>query len=198
MTSLPRCRASCVARFNFEFRIRLNRTIIHASSSAPDHETAKDSADSADTPSFIYKPPLSRESTDVRSSQPDFTRNFGGAVATIILGASLLAERLNGYAIVESLELRGFHPLLVITIVWLVIASIWPGKKRVDGEQQEDIVTKIQNFAPRIVYITLAVSIAAEMITEKVRPSCIQSALHSLQTNVHHPNQCRASLLFSI
>lgn len=93
-------------------------------------------------------------------------QHFGGALTTLIFGAALLSERLNGVGIVQNLELhnKGFHPVLLASIVVLLCASAWPEKQE---SNNPTFLVRIQMAGARIAYLGLAGAIAAEMFTGK-------------------------------
>ena len=97
-------------------------------------------------------------------------QHFGGALTTLVLGASLLSERLNGVGIVQNLELHnhGFHPVLLASVFMLLCAAAWPEKReRNDAGLNPSVVVRVQMAGARIAYLGLAGAIAAEMFTGK-------------------------------
>lgn len=92
--------------------------------------------------------------------------HFGGALTTLIFGAVLLSERLNGVGIVENLELhnQGFHPVLLASVALLLCASAWPEKRE---RGNPSFLVRLQMAGARIAYLGLAGAIAAEMFTGK-------------------------------
>lgn len=96
--------------------------------------------------------------------------SLGGAIATLVFGAALLSERLNGIGIVQNLELhdKGAHPLLIGSIAGLLLAAAWPDRR---DEQQRPanggFVSQLQKSVSRLAYVGLAGAIAAEMYTGK-------------------------------
>ncbi len=93
-------------------------------------------------------------------------QHFGGALTTLVFGAALLSERLNGVGIVQNLELhnKGFHPVLLSAILFLIVASAWPEKRE---SRQPTLLVRIQMAGARFAYLGLASAIAAEMFTGK-------------------------------
>eukprot|EP00889_Picochlorum_renovo_P008605 jgi/Picre1/35635/NNA_003096.t1 len=93
-------------------------------------------------------------------------QHFGGALTTLVFGAALLSERLNGVGIVQNLELhnKGFHPVLLFAILFLIVASAWPEKRE---SRQPTLLVRIQMAGARFAYLGLASAIAAEMFTGK-------------------------------
>jgi hypothetical protein len=91
-------------------------------------------------------------------------QHFGGALATLVFGAALLSERLNGVGIVQNLELhnKGFHPVLLFSIAMLLCAAAWPEKREWGNPS---LLTRIQMAGARVAYLGLAAAIAAEMVT---------------------------------
>ncbi|KAG7670046.1 hypothetical protein Ndes2526B_g06420 [Nannochloris sp. 'desiccata'] len=93
--------------------------------------------------------------------------HFGGALITLVFGAALLSERLNGIGIVQNLELHneGFHPVLLGSILGLMCASAWPEKnERLNNPSK---MVRMQMAFARIAYLGLAGAIAAEIYTGK-------------------------------
>jgi hypothetical protein len=93
--------------------------------------------------------------------------HFGGALITLVFGAALLSERLNGIGIVQNLELHneGFHPVLLASILGLMCASAWPEKnERLNNPSK---IVRMQMAFARIAYLGLAGAIAAEIYTGK-------------------------------
>lgn len=92
------------------------------------------------------------------------SQHFGGALTTLVFGAALLSERLNGVGIVQNLELhnKGFHPVLLSAIMILLVASAWPEKRE---WKNPTLLVRIQMAGARFAYLGLAGSIAAEMVT---------------------------------
>lgn len=103
-----------------------------------------------------------REPTELETTP----QHFGGALTTLIFGAALLSERLNGVGIVQNLELhnKGFHPVLLASIVVLLCASAWPEKQE---RNNPSVLVRIQMAGARVAYLGLAGAIAAEMFTGK-------------------------------
>lgn len=93
-------------------------------------------------------------------------QHFGGALTTLLFGAVLLSERLNGIGIVQALELQnqGFHPLLLASILALMVAAAWPEERE---RKNPSVLVRIQMAAARVAYLGLAGAIAAEMFTGK-------------------------------
>lgn len=91
-------------------------------------------------------------------------QHFGGALTTLVFGAALLSERLNGVGIVQNLELhnKGFHPVLLGAILCLLVASAWPEKRE---WKNPGLLVRIQMAGARFAYLGLAAAIAAEMVT---------------------------------
>lgn len=91
-------------------------------------------------------------------------QHFGGALATLVFGAALLSERLNGVGIVQNLELhnKGFHPVLLFSIALLLCAAAWPEKRE---WKDPGLLARIQMAGARVAYLGLAAAIAAEMVT---------------------------------
>ena len=91
-------------------------------------------------------------------------QHFGGALATLVFGASLLSERLNGVGIVQNLELhnKGFHPVLLFSIAVLLCAAAWPEEREWENP---GLLARIQMAGARVAYLGLAAAIAAEMVT---------------------------------
>ena len=103
----------------------------------------------------------------LRTFEPETTpQHFGGALTTLIFGAALLSERLNGIGIVQNLELHnsGLHPLLLATIAGLLVAAAWPEARE---RRNPSGVVRLQMGVARIAYLGLAAAIAAEMFTGK-------------------------------
>ena len=102
----------------------------------------------------------------VVQEKEDMEQHFGGSLATLIFGASLLSERLNGVGIVQNLELHnhGFHPVLLGMIAVLLCASAWPERRE---RESPGLLVRIQMAGARIAYLGLAATIAAEMFTGK-------------------------------
>jgi hypothetical protein len=92
------------------------------------------------------------------------TFSLGGAIATLVFGASLMSERLNGIGLVQNLELhnRGADPLLLAAIAGLLAATVWPDKRQ---EPNLSFVGMLQNGVGRLAYFGLAGAIGAEMWT---------------------------------
>lgn len=100
-----------------------------------------------------------------RGSRTETTQqHFGGALATLVFGAALLSERLNGVGIVQNLELhnKGFHPVLLFSIALLLCAAAWPEKREWGNP---GLLARIQMAGARVAYLGLAGAIAAEMVT---------------------------------
>jgi hypothetical protein len=94
------------------------------------------------------------------------SQHFGGALTTLVFGAVLLSERLNGIGIVQNLELhnKGFHPVLLGSILGLMCAAAWPEKnERLNPSK----MVRMQMAFARIAYLGLAGAIAAEIYTGK-------------------------------
>jgi len=92
--------------------------------------------------------------------------HFGGALITLVFGAALLSERLNGIGIVQNLELHneGFHPVLLGSILGLMCAAAWPEKnERLNPSK----MVRMQMAFARIAYLGFAGAIAAEIYTGK-------------------------------
>ena len=91
-------------------------------------------------------------------------QHFGGALATLVFGAALLSERLNGVGIVQNLELhnKGFHPVLLFSIATLLCAAAWPERREWENP---GLLARIQMAGARVAYLGLAAAIAAEMVT---------------------------------
>ena len=108
------------------------------------------------------RPPALTRAPEVESTP----QHFGGALTTLIFGASLLSERLNGVGIVQNLELhnKGFHPLLLGAIVLLMCASAWPEKRELQNPTK---LVRVQMAGARVAYLGLAGAIAAEIFTGK-------------------------------
>lgn len=106
----------------------------------------------------VTKKILTSPKTEVTS------QHFGGALTTLVFGASLLSERLNGVGIVQNLELhnKGFHPILLSAIALLLVASAWPEKRE---WKNPTLLVRIQMAGARFAYLGLAGAIAAEMVT---------------------------------
>lgn len=111
-----------------------------------------------DSTSVSSKKVMSAPKTEVTS------QHFGGALTTLVFGAALLSERLNGVGIVQNLELhnKGFHPVLLSSIAMLLVASAWPEKRE---WKNPTLLVRIQMAGARFAYLGLAGSIAAEMVT---------------------------------
>lgn len=109
------------------------------------------------------RPAITRRRTTEAEITP---QHFGGALATLVFGAALLSERLNGIGIVQNLELHneGFHPVLLGSILLLLAASAWPEQRE---NQNPSVMVRIQMAGARIAYMGLAGAIAAEMYTGK-------------------------------
>lgn len=92
------------------------------------------------------------------------SQHFGGALTTLVFGAALLSERLNGVGIVQNLELhnKGFHPVLLSAILMLLVASAWPEKRE---WKKPTLLVRVQMAGARFAYLGLAGAIAAEMVT---------------------------------
>jgi hypothetical protein len=95
--------------------------------------------------------------------------SLGGAIATLVFGAALLSERLNGIGIVQNLELhdKGAHPLLVGSIAGLLLAAAWPDQREAPQQPNAGFVAQLQKSVSRLAYVGLAGAIAAEMYTGK-------------------------------
>jgi len=119
-------------------------------------------------------------------------QHFGGALTTLLFGAVLLSERLNGVGIVQSLELQnqGFHPLLLASILALMVASAWPEERE---RKNPSILVRIQMAAARVAYLGLAGAIAAEMFTGKGI-----LALVDIETGVEAVSDIEAVLAFIV
>ena len=94
------------------------------------------------------------------------SQHFGGALTTLDFGAVLLSERLNGIGMVQNLELhnKGFHPVLLGSILGLMCAAAWPEKnERLNPSK----MVRMQMAFARIAYLGLAGAIAAEIYTGK-------------------------------
>ena len=91
-------------------------------------------------------------------------QHFGGALTTLVFGAILLSERLNGVGIVQNLELhnKGFHPVLLFSIAALLCAAAWPERREWGNP---GLLARIQMAGARVAYLGLAAAIAAEMVT---------------------------------
>lgn len=105
-------------------------------------------------------PPKIRRGPRTETTQ----QHFGGALATLVFGAALLSERLNGVGIVQNLELhnKGFHPVLLFSIALLLCAAAWPEKREWGSP---GLLARIQMAGARVAYLGLAAAIAAEMVT---------------------------------
>jgi len=106
-----------------------------------------------------------RSSMEKQGVQSETTQqHFGGALTTLIFGASLLSERLNGVGIVQNLELhnKGFHPILLSSILMLITASAWPEKRE---RENPGLLVRVQMAGARFAYLGLAATIASEMFT---------------------------------
>ena len=117
---------------------------------------------------------------------------FGGALATMVLGAALLSERLNGKGLIASLELEHheMHPLLVFAVISLSVAALWPSK----GKKAEGVMNfgRLARAAiTRMAYLGLAGSIAAEMYTGRGL-----LALLDIETGVEALTEVEAGLAF--
>jgi hypothetical protein len=117
-------------------------------------------------------------------------QHFGGALTTLLFGAVLLSERLNGVGIVQALELqnKGFHPVLLGSILILMAAAAWP-EKRERGNPSTIVV--IQMAAARVAYLGLAGTIAAEIFTGKGILSLLD-----IETGVEAVSDAEAVLAF--
>ena len=117
-------------------------------------------------------------------------QHFGGALATLVFGAALLSERLNGVGIVQNLELhnKGFHPVLLGAIALLLCASAWPEKRE---SENPGLLVRIQMAGARVAYIGLASAIAAEMFTGKG-----VLALLDIETGVEAFSDVEAVMIF--
>lgn len=117
-------------------------------------------------------------------------QHFGGALATLVFGAALLSERLNGVGIVQNLELhnKGFHPILLVSIAFLLCASAWPEKRE---SENPGLLVRIQMAGARFAYIGLASAIAAEMFTGKG-----VLALLDIETGVEAFSDVEAVMIF--
>ena len=85
--------------------------------------------------------------------------------------ATLLSERLNGEGMVSQLELWShdyIEPLLVATIAALVWAGVKPTNDFL-RKAQASPAFGLQNVAGRVGFLGLAATLAAEMVTGKVR-----------------------------
>lgn len=93
-------------------------------------------------------------------------QHFGGALTTLLFGAVLLSERLNGVGIVQALELqnKGFHPFLLGSILVLMVAAAWPEERE---RGNPPTIVRVQMAAARVAYLGLAGTIAAEIFTGK-------------------------------
>lgn len=123
--------------------------------------------------------------------------SLGGSVATLIFGAALLSERLNGVGIVQSVELhnKGAHPLLLGSIVGLLAAAVWPGQSSMLNMELTPIspVVKMKALVARLAFVGLAAAIAAEMITGKG-----VLALLDIETGVEVLSDVEAVLAFMV
>ncbi len=136
----------------------------------------------------VHRPDPQNQSTPSYHAQEFSSKqHFSGSICTLLFGASLLSERLNGCGIVEQLELHeGFEQLLITAVVGLTIAAIWPPNK--EEMATYDRMDSLQQIAARFSYGGLAGMIAAEMATGKVRllPMCsVVAHLHPRQSPSH-------------
>eukprot|EP00887_Chlorella_sp_A99_P006195 scaffold3.g6195.t1 len=81
---------------------------------------------------------------------------FWASISTLLLGATLLAERLDGHGLDQMM-----HPLLVAVVLALGAAAVWP-QPRAPGE---DAVWGLQRLAGRVSFAALGAAIATEMAT---------------------------------
>lgn len=120
-------------------------------------------------PTRIIGTSLTGTTTQYRRHEPAIettSQHFGGALTTLVFGAVLLSERLNGIGIVQNLELhnKGFHPVLLGSILGLMCAAAWPEKnERLNPSK----MVRMQMAFARIAYLGLAGTIAAEIYTGK-------------------------------
>ena len=104
-----------------------------------------------------------------RSAEADVAvaqRQFPGAIATMVLGAALLSERLDGCGFVQQLELhdaKHMHPLLMVVATALGAVAVWPRRRL----EHEDSIDLVQEFAGRAAFAGLGAAIAAEQSTGK-------------------------------
>lgn len=160
----------------------------------------------------------SSSSSSSVASQRKEEYEFGGALATMVLGAALLSERLNGKGIIASLELEHhdmMHPILLFSVISLVAAALWPSQRSLEeatggmmstvnsanenggslmkkGEERWVVIGKTaRGMMSRIAYLGLAGSIAAEMYTGRGL-----LALLDVETGVEALTEMEAGLAF--
>jgi len=98
--------------------------------------------------------------------------DFGGGLITLLFGASLLSERLNGMGVVQQLELhQGLHPFIVASIVFLFAAAFWPSSPSSSPtssiDDEVDMTSKIRKWATRGIYLAMAGTLLGELLTGK-------------------------------
>lgn len=114
---------------------------------------------------------------------------FWASISTLLLGATLLAERLDGHGLVHKLELQDqmMHPLLVAVVLALGAAAVWP-QPRAPGE---DAVWGLQRLAGRVSFAALGAAIATEMATGRGA-----LAVLSVETGIEELTEAEAGLAF--
>jgi hypothetical protein len=165
----PLFRKTPVQRAQFKsFALAGESSSSSSTSDLSEQQTAAASS-SVSTSRIIGTSPAAATSTQYRR-QPTVettSQHFGGALTTLVFGAVLLSERLNGMGIVQNLELhnQGFHPVLLGSIVGLMCAAAWPEKnERLNNPSK---MVRMQMAFARIAYLGLAGAIAAEIYTGK-------------------------------
>lgn len=126
---------------------------------------------------FRLLPPsqaLSTRNTAANSRDGQKTpSDFGGGLITLLFGASLLSERLNGMGVVQQLELhQGLHPFIVASIVALFAAAFWPSfpssspTSSID-DNEVDLTSRIRKWATRGICLAMAATLLGELLTGK-------------------------------
>jgi len=164
----------------------LDRPLLHARAAVGQQGepvTTDQADDNLESPSLPPSGPPNISVGRKRSSDGGIEttpQHFGGALATLIFGAALLSERLNGIGIVQNLELHneGLHPVLLGSIALLMAAAAWPEARE---NSSPGLIVRLQMAGARIAYLGLAGSIAAEMFTGKVS-WCNASTLSCVHT----------------
>jgi hypothetical protein len=130
-----------------------------------------------------------KTSVDAAAKEEEDTIHFGGALATILMGAVLLSERLNGKGIIANLEIQHheMHPILVGSVIALTATGFWPNKHKISG----GVTSFVRALAARAACLGLAASIAAEMVTGRGL-----LALLDIETGVEALSEVEAGLAF--
>ncbi|KAI7845173.1 hypothetical protein COHA_001218 [Chlorella ohadii] len=78
----------------------------------------------------------------------------------MVLGAALVSERVNGYGLIEQLELDypGIQPLLLGVAALLALAAVWPARRKA-----QDAVELVRQLAGRAAFGGLSAALAAEV-----------------------------------